>query len=136
MPNPAFGGNLGHQKINCSRVNLRVRRDLPERFSVSVPRKASDICRSAVPAPKYLPERRSRTTTPLFLLLVSLVACPPTKYLIVKYHLKYGNAAIYFFYSYRATLYASAVFAVVAHVSARLYLSQAGIVSKRLDKSS
>jgi len=27
---------------------------MPERFSV-----ANDICRSAVPAPKYLPERRS-----------------------------------------------------------------------------
>ena len=32
---------------------------LPERFSVSVPPVANDICRSAVPAPKYLPERRS-----------------------------------------------------------------------------
>jgi len=32
---------------------------LPERFSVSVPPVASDICRSAVLAPKYLPERRS-----------------------------------------------------------------------------
>jgi len=51
MPNPAFWGNLG-QKI-------RVRRDLPERFSVSVPFVANDNCRSAFPAPKYLPERRS-----------------------------------------------------------------------------
>jgi len=32
---------------------------LPERFSVSFPPVANDICRSAVPAPKYLPERRS-----------------------------------------------------------------------------
>jgi len=32
---------------------------LPERFSFSVPPVANDICRSAVPAPKYLPERRS-----------------------------------------------------------------------------
>jgi len=31
----------------------------PERFSVSVPPVANDICRSAVPTPKYLPERRS-----------------------------------------------------------------------------
>ena len=36
-----------------------VRRDLPERVSVSVPPVANDSCRSAVPAPKYLPERRS-----------------------------------------------------------------------------
>jgi len=32
---------------------------LPERFSVCVPPVANDICRSAVTAPKYLPERRS-----------------------------------------------------------------------------
>jgi len=32
---------------------------LPERFSVGVPRVANDICRSAVPTPKYLLERRS-----------------------------------------------------------------------------
>ena len=32
---------------------------MPERFSVSVPPVANDICRSAVPAPRYLPERRS-----------------------------------------------------------------------------
>ena len=44
---------------------------MAERFSVSVPPVANDICRSAVPAPKYLPERRSTvpprsgTTTPL-----------------------------------------------------------------------
>jgi len=60
MPNPAFGGNLG-QKINWSRSTWRVRRDLPERFSVSVPPVVNDICRSAVPAPKYLPERHSTT---------------------------------------------------------------------------
>jgi len=51
MPNPAFWGNLGQK--------MRVRRDLPERFSVSVPPVANDNCRSAFPAPKYLPERRS-----------------------------------------------------------------------------
>jgi len=41
---------------------------LPERFSVSVQPVANDIFRSAIPAPKYLPEGvppRSRTTTPL-----------------------------------------------------------------------
>jgi len=32
---------------------------LPERFSVSVAPVANDICQIAVPAPKYLPERRS-----------------------------------------------------------------------------
>jgi len=32
---------------------------LPERFGVSVPPVASDICRRTVPAPKYLRERRS-----------------------------------------------------------------------------
>ena len=32
---------------------------MPEHFSVSVPTVANDICRSAVPAPKYLLERRS-----------------------------------------------------------------------------
>jgi len=31
----------------------------PERFSVSIPPVTNDICWSAVPAPKYLPERRS-----------------------------------------------------------------------------
>ena len=44
-----------------------VRRDLPERYSVSIPPVANDICRSAVLAPKYLPERSSHTTTPLLL---------------------------------------------------------------------
>ena len=69
MPNSAFGGNLG-QKINRSRVNLTsrgLRRDLPERFSVSVPPVANDICRRAVRniyrngVPARTP---SRTTTP------------------------------------------------------------------------
>jgi len=32
---------------------------LPERYSVSVPPVTNSIYRSAVPAPKYLPERRS-----------------------------------------------------------------------------
>jgi len=32
---------------------------LPERFSVSVPLVATDICWSDIPAPKYLPEWRS-----------------------------------------------------------------------------
>jgi len=32
---------------------------MPERFSVSVSPVANDIYRSAVPTPKYLPERRS-----------------------------------------------------------------------------
>jgi len=32
---------------------------LPERYSISVPPVTNNIYRSAVPAPKYLPERRS-----------------------------------------------------------------------------
>ena len=56
-------GNLGH-KINWSRVNLSSTTWFAgTRFSVSVPPVANDICRSAVPAPTYLPERRS--TAPL-----------------------------------------------------------------------
>ena len=39
--------------------------DLPERYSVSVPPVTNNIYRSAVPAPNYLPERRSGTTTAL-----------------------------------------------------------------------
>jgi len=42
-----------------------VRADLPERFSISVPAVINNIYRSAVPALKYLPERRSGITTPL-----------------------------------------------------------------------
>jgi len=36
-----------------------VRADLPERCSISVPAVINNIYRSAVPAQKYLPERRS-----------------------------------------------------------------------------
>jgi len=48
---------------------------LPERFSDSVPPVANDICRSTVPAPKYLPERRSTASphhyTPADIAIVS-----------------------------------------------------------------
>ena len=47
------------QKINWSRVNLTSTTWFAGRFSVSVPPVANDICRSTVPAPKYLPEQRS-----------------------------------------------------------------------------
>ena len=56
---------------------------MSERFSVSVPPVANDICRSAVPAPKYLPERRS-TAFPHHYTLAHLVSetlvsgCRPT----------------------------------------------------------
>jgi len=38
---------------------LTVRADLPERCCISVPPVINNIYRSAVPAQKYLPERRS-----------------------------------------------------------------------------
>jgi len=52
------------------KVTFIVRADLPERCSISIPAVINNIYRSAVPAQKYLPERRSGparsgTTTPL-----------------------------------------------------------------------
>jgi len=47
---------------------------LPERFSVSVPPADNDICRSAVPAPKYLPERRPTAFPQHYIVLEVLVA--------------------------------------------------------------
>ena len=56
MPNPAFGGQFGPEnKLIEGQPNEY---DVI-RFSVSVPLVANDICPSAVPAPKDLPERRS-----------------------------------------------------------------------------
>ena len=40
-------------------TSQKVLADLPERYSVSVPPVTNNIYRSAVPAPKYLQERRS-----------------------------------------------------------------------------
>jgi len=60
MPNPAFGGQFGPEN--------KLIEDQPNEYDV-ISRNASvlafhmwsinDICRSAVPAPKYLPEQRS-----------------------------------------------------------------------------
>ena len=44
---------------------------MPERFSVSVPPVANDSCRSAVPAPKYLPDSVPSPLHPLFLIAFS-----------------------------------------------------------------
>jgi len=59
MPNPAFGGQFGSEN--------KLIEGQPNEYDVicrnasvlAVPPVANDICRSAVPAPKYLPERRS-----------------------------------------------------------------------------
>jgi len=47
--------NFAHKEINL----LKVRADLPKHCSISVPAVINNIYWSAVPAQKYLPERRS-----------------------------------------------------------------------------
>jgi len=53
------GNRLFGQSAVRQYNNQSVLADLTERYSVSVPPVTNNIYRSAVPAPKYLPERRS-----------------------------------------------------------------------------